>query len=301
MTAFAPVKPTYHYPDSLAEVCRLLADGEESMVYGGGTAIQILIKQGVLFATDLVDISRVPGLAEITATATGVRLGPLVSLRRVETSPEVAAIAPLAAEVYGHVANPRVRNTASAGGNIAHGDYRLDPPTALLVLDATVELTSVEGTRTVPAREFFVDFQQTALRHGEVITGIEIPRQPESAGAAFCKLSSLSVNDWPCASASALVVEAGKGKRQLRLGLGALAHIPLHTELELPSDTSRADAVAAAVAAAAPLIDPIPDVRGSSEFKKKLGLHAVSEAVADSWKEQQDDRRSRFSKWRSRR
>jgi aerobic carbon-monoxide dehydrogenase medium subunit len=301
MTAFAPAKPTYHYPTSLAEACGLLADGEETMVYGGGTAVQILIKQGVLFATDLVDISRVPGLADITETATGLRIGPSVSLRRMETDPVVAAIAPLAAEVYGKVANPRVRNTASAGGNIAHGDYRLDPPTALLVLDATVELTSTAGSRTVPAREFFVDFQQTALRHGELITAIEIPRQPESAGAAFCKLSSLSVNDWPAASASALIVEAGKGRRQVRLGLGALAHIPLFTEFELPADTSVTDVVEAARQAAEPLIDPIPDVRGSHDFKKRLGLHAVTEAVTDSWKEPQDDRRNPFRKWRSRR
>lgn len=269
------------------------------MVYGGGTAIQILIKQGVLFATDLVDVGRVPGLAEITETSTGVRVGPLVTLRRMETDPLTRRIVPLAARVYGHVANPRVRNTASVGGNVAHGDYRLDPPTALLVLDARLEITGAGGTRTVPAREFFVDFQRTALEHGELITAIDIPRQPESAGAWFAKLSSLSANDWPCASAAALVVEV-KGKREVRLGLGALAHIPLFTRFEVPAATPVDEVVERARDAVAPLIDPIPDIRGGAEFKRRLGLVAVEEAVRGSWKEHDDDRGSRWS-WRRRR
>jgi carbon-monoxide dehydrogenase medium subunit len=292
---------TYHYPDTVAEACSMLADGEDTMVYGGGTAVQILIKQGVLFASDLVDISRVPRLADIVETPAGIRVGPMVTLRRMETDPLVRAVVPLAAQVYGHVANPRVRNTASVGGNIAHGDYRLDPPTALLVLDAQVELTSSAGRRTVPIREFFVDFQRTAVRPGELVSAIEINRQPESAGAWFAKLSSLSANDWPCASASALVVDTARGRRQVRLGLGALAHVPLFTEFELPADTSREQAVDAALQAAEPLIDPIPDVRGGAEFKKRLGLVAVADAVRESWKEQKDGRGFSLRNWRGRR
>lgn len=291
--------PGYHYPATLAEACALLADGDETMVYGGGTAIQILVKQGLLFASDIVDVGAVPGLADITETATGLRVGPLVTLRRMETDPLVRKVAPLAADVYGHVANPRVRNTASVGGNIAHGDYRLDPPTALLVLGASVEITSATGRRTVPAREFFVDFQQTALGHGDMITAVEIPRQPESAGAAFVKMSSLSVNDWPCASAAALVL-GGKRHRQVRLGLGALAHIPLYVEFDMPADAAPDDVVAAARQATDPVIEPIPDVRGSAGYKKRVGAVAVEEAVRAAWKEEHDAAQ-RGAFWRRRR
>jgi carbon-monoxide dehydrogenase medium subunit len=291
--------PAYHYPDTLDEACAILAAGEDTMVYGGGTAVQILVKQGVLFASDLVDIGGIAGLDQIQRTSGGLRVGPMVTLRQMETSPLVREVAPLAAEVYGHVANPRVRNTASVGGNIAHGDYRLDPPTALLVLDATVELTSARGKRSVPVREFFVDFQKTAVEHGEVITAIEIPHQPESAGAHFAKYSSLSANDWPAASAAALIVDGSRNRRQVRLGLGALSHIPLFTQFEVPADSSVEDVVNAAKDAATPLIDPIPDVRGGSEYKKRLGLVAVEEAVRFSWKEEHDGGRTPF--WRRRR
>jgi len=286
--------PVFHRPATLAEACDLLVRRDHAMVYGGGTAVQILAKQGVLFATDLVDISRVPDLSGIEETKDGLRVGPMTPLRAVERGPAVRRLAPLAAQVYGHVANPRVRNTASVGGNIAHGDYRLDPPTALLVLGATVELTGPDGVRRVPVREFFVDFQETAVRPGEIVTAIEIPRQPESAGAGFSKLSSLSANDWPCASAAALAVGTSRafGRRgpvKLRLGLGAVAPTPVFAEVELADDASADDAAEAARAAAEPLVDPIPDVRGSAEYKTRLAFVAVDEAVRTAWKERSDD------------
>lgn len=281
--------PEYHYPETVDEACALLATRAEPLVYGGGTAIRILLKQGLLFPSDLVDIAGIAGLAELTETPAGLRAGPMVTIRRMETDPLVRRVAPLAARVYGHVANPRVRNTASVGGGIAHGDYRLDPPTALLVLDARVEITSTAGRRMVPAREFFVDLQQTALKRGDLVTAIEIPRQPESAGAWFTKLTSLSRNDWPCASASALVVETSRGHRQVRLGLGALAHVPVFTQFEVPADTAPDDVVDAARQAAEPLLNPIADLRGSAQYKKRLGLVAVEDAVRQSWKTQEGE------------
>jgi carbon-monoxide dehydrogenase medium subunit len=284
----------FHRPATVGEACALLAGSDDAMVYGGGTAVQILQKQGVLFASDLVDLSRIPGLSDIVETPSGLRIGPMTPLRAVETSPLVRQVTPLAAHVYGHVANPRVRNTASVGGNLAHGDYRLDPPTALLVLDATVELTSSGGTRTVPLREFFVDFQGTAVRPGEIITAVEVPRQDEVAGAWFTKLSSLAANDWPCASAAALVTgggrRLGRGPRTIRLGLGAVAPTPVYTEVEVPADADADAAADAARSATEPLIDPIPDVRGGVEFKRHLARVAVEEAVRHSWEERTDGR-----------
>jgi carbon-monoxide dehydrogenase medium subunit len=275
------MRPPLHQPTSLGEVCELLDTLEDPMVYGGGTAIQILIKQGVLFAGNLVDLSRVPGLTEIEETGEGLRVGPMVTVRRMETSETVRRRAPLAAETYGHVANPRVRNTASAGGNIAHGDYRLDPPTALLVLDARVELTSVRGTRSVPIRDFFVDFQLTAVEPGELITAIVIPAASAGSSSAYVKMSSLGENDWPAASAAALV---DAQHRTLRLGLGALAPVPRF--VEVPLDGGGVDgAVAAALAAVEPELDPIPDIRGSADYKKRLGLVATEDAVRRAWED----------------
>jgi aerobic carbon-monoxide dehydrogenase medium subunit len=275
------VRPPLHQPTSLGEVCELLDTLEDPMVYGGGTAIQILIKQGVLFAGNFVDLSRVPGLDGIEESGDGLRVGPMATVRRMETTELVRRRTPLAAETYGHVANPRVRNTASVGGNIAHGDYRLDPPTALLVLDARVELTSVRGTRSLPIREFFVDFQVTAVEPGELITAIEIPAAAAGSTSAYVKLSSLGANDWPAASVAALL---DPERRTLRLGLGALAPMPRY--VEVPLDGGGVDeAVKSALAAVEPELDPIPDIRGSADYKRGLGRVAAEDAVRRAWED----------------
>lgn len=277
-----------HVPKTLEEAVHLLATLEDTMVYGGGTAIQILTKQGILFAEDLIDIGDVPGLTDITVTETDVTVGAMVTLRQMETDHRLSDALPLAARTYAHVANPRVRNTASVAGNIAHGDYRLDPPTALLTLDAFVLLASERGAREVSIREFFVDFQATAVEPDEMITSLRIPRQPHQAPGAFVKYSSLSANDWPCASAAALAVPEGD-EWELRLGLGALAPTSLYLAFDVTSDMSDEEAVDAAVEIAGSAMDPIPDVRGGADYKARLGRVAVEEAVRSVMKDVQND------------
>lgn len=277
----------WHVPETLDEALALLAERDDTMVYGGGTAIQILFKQGILFAEDLVDVSRVPGLSDIVVTDTDVTVGAMVSLRQMETDPRLVGAIPLASSTYSHVANPRVRNTASVAGNIAHGDYRLDPPTALLALDASVTLASESGSREVSIREFFVDFQVTAVEPDEMITSLRIPRQPAGAAGKFVKYSSLSVNDWPCASAAALAVPDGD-VREIRLGLGALAPTSVYLAFDATPDMSEQAVVDAAIEIANSAMDPIPDVRGGADYKARLGRVAVEEAVRSVMKEAQN-------------
>jgi carbon-monoxide dehydrogenase medium subunit len=272
-----------HRPETVEEACALLAADPSAMAMGGGTAIQILRKQGILFVESFVDLSMIPGLRDISRTPDGLRAGPMVTVRRMETTPLVRDVAPLAAAAYGKVANPRVRNTASIGGNVAHGDYRLDPPVALLALGGAIEATSAEGTRTITADAFFVDFQQTDLRPGELVTAIEIPAPPAGATASYAKLSSLSANDWPSASAAALLAPSAAGGLTLRLAIGALAPVPRLGAADVTGRTEE-DVVEAALEIAETLMDPIPDVRGGVEYKRIIGRVAVEDAVRGAWK-----------------
>jgi aerobic carbon-monoxide dehydrogenase medium subunit len=277
-----------HRPESVEEATALLRDLDDVMVYGGGTAIQILRKQGLLFAEHYVDVARVPHLRDLTTSGDALHVGALVSLRTMERDPRVRELAPLAAETYAKVANPRVRNTASTAGNIAHGDYRLDPPTALVVLDATVHLASAAGARDVSIREFFTDFQQTAVGHGEMITAITVPRQPAGARGTFVKMCSLSENDWPCASAAVLAVP-DDGFVEIRIGLGAVAATTVYLAVDVTPDMTEQQAVDAAIDIADSAMDPIPDIRGSARYKATLARVALEEAVRRSMKEVRRD------------
>ncbi len=269
-------------PESVLEACEILESDEDALVYAGGTAIQILRKQGILSASCFVDISRIASLYQMTKFDSYIRIGPMVSLRSMETSAEIRELFPLASAAYSEVANPRIRNTATVGGNLSHGDYRLDPPVALLVLGASVEVTSKDSVRKVALTDFYVDFQQTDIRHGEIVTAVEIPTISIPKSSRFIKMSSLSSNDWPSASAAAGIFIHDDGKRILRLGIGALAPTPVSSEIDA-TGLSKRELIDAAVASGGKLMDPIPDFRGSSEFKRKLGAVAIEDAVRDAW------------------
>jgi aerobic carbon-monoxide dehydrogenase medium subunit len=278
------VRPALHRPRTLAEACELLAADERSVAYGGGTAIQIRRRQDPGFASAFVDLSGVPGLDRLGRGGTGLRVGAMVTIRRMETDPLVARVAPLAAAAYGKVANPRVRNAASVGGNLAYGSYQLDPPAALLALGAVVEATSVRGVRRIAAAGFFTGARRTALEPGELVTAVEIPAMPPGTTASYVKLCSLSLHDWPCASAAACLVRDGSGGCRLRLAIGALGAVPRLAELDL-AGRAVDEAVAAALEAAQTLMDPVPDVRGSAAYKRALGRVAAEDAVRRAWQE----------------
>ncbi len=282
------MNPPILRPESLADACTMLSLDEDALIYGGGTALQILRKQGILSASSFVDISQIPGLNEVHQTENEILVGSMVSIRRMETDPLVRRYLSLASAAYAKVANPRVRNTATVGGNIAHGDYRLDPPVALLVLGATIEATSAEGSRRIPIEEFFVDFQLTALDHGEIVTSIKIPVSSDIVASTYVKLSSLSANDWPSASAAAAVFRRPGETRILRLALGALAPTPVVTSVDITG--LRKDQAAEAVLERAILMmDPLPDVRGGIEYKRNLGRVAVEDALRNLWRDQPSD------------
>lgn len=270
-----------HRPESLDEALQLLAEREDAVVYGGGTAIQILAKQGVIFASDFVSLRAIPGLDTVDLDANRLRVGPMVRLRRLERDPEMRRLLPLLSLACAEVANPRVRNTATIGGNLAHGDYRLDPPVALVVLDATVELSSASGTRRVAVRDFFAGFEQTVLEHEEIVSAIEVPCPRSGVAAAYEKLSSLAANDWPCASVGVALETTGSGRR-VTIGLGALSPTTSWFSLDLDG-TDLAGAIEAVVDTAEVLIDPLPDVRGGAAYKRALGKVAIRDALARAW------------------
>ena len=128
-------------PRSLREAVEMLArHGNDARPLGGGTTLVILMKQRALYYPYLVDLQTIPGLAEIKVESDGVRIGALATHRQIECSPVIRASFPALAEAFAQIGNVRIRQTASVGGNLAHADYRLDPPPALLVLGAQVSL-----------------------------------------------------------------------------------------------------------------------------------------------------------------
>ena len=120
-----------------------------------------------------------------------------------------------------------IRQTASVGGNLAHADYRLDPPPPLLVLGAEVSLLVANGARTVPLNSFFMACMKLPWNQASFLIDVKIPFMPANSRAVYLRYSTLSANDWPCLGVAAFMTKASGRCRELRVALGGLASTPV--------------------------------------------------------------------------
>ena len=268
--------PRHLRPATLEEALALLAEhGDEAHLLAGGTALTLLRKQGFVEPGVIVDLGRIAGLDAIEATDDGgLAIGALATLRAVETSPVVRQRARILAEVVGKVATVRIRNQATLGGNLAHADPAQDPPPILLALDATIDIAAPAGVRRTPLDGFFVDVFETALEPGEILVRVHVPPIAATSRTGYEKFLPRTADDYATVAVAARLDVADDGTvRDARIALGAAASVPLRipaaeallrgTALaELPAD--------AAAAAVVESVDPVGDVRGSADYKRRM-------------------------------
>ena len=259
----------------------LAQHGDDARPLGGGTTLVILMKQRALHYPYLVDLQTVPGLAEIKAETDGIRIGALATHREVENSALVRESFPVLAEAFGKIGNVRVRQTASVGGNLAHADYRLDPPPALLVLDAKIGTFGPEGARTIPLRHFFTGMYETALRPAELLVDVQVPFMAPDSRAIYLRFNALSANDWPCLGVAVLLAKANGRCRELRVALAGVAATPvLIAGLEFTTDQILdGQLVDKLVETVDQQISPFGDLRGSEWYKRRMARLFVKRAV----------------------
>ena len=179
-------------PDTLAEALALL-DEEGARPFGGGTALMLMMKAGVLRPQRLVSLSAL-GLDRIEANGS-LRIGAMASLRALETSQAVRKGWPVVARALRTLSNVRVRNVATVGGALAHADPHMDLPPLLAALGARVTVQGKKGQRTLPVEDLYAGYLETTLRN-ELITQVEIPALGKRR-AAYLKCTTRSADDWP--------------------------------------------------------------------------------------------------------
>jgi carbon-monoxide dehydrogenase medium subunit len=261
-------------PRSLAEACAVLASNTDAKPIAGGTALLTIIRQRLLRPQRLVNLRKIRDGSAISFDAQkGMRIGALATINEIETSAVAQQYYPQLAEACHVVANIRIRNMATIGGNLAHADYQSDPPTVLTALDAKIELGSERGRREVRLPEFQRGTYETALEPGELITAISIPPMPEGMKGVYVKFTTGSSGERPCAGVAALARMENGTCRELRLVVGAVSPRPVRVtpgEDMARGKTLNEDLVENIATEAARLVDPIEDVRGPIDYKRRL-------------------------------
>lgn len=266
----------YHRASSVDEAIGLLSRyGEDALLMAGGTALLLLMKQGLVRPAHVVGIRDVPELAGIASLPDGgLRIGATATLREAERSAAVRTYCPALADTFRRVATVRVRNQATVGGNLAHADPAQDPPAMLLALDATVLARGPSGEREIALPGLFVDFFTTSLAREEVLTAVRLPPLPRGARATYVKFLPRSEDDYATVSVAVVLARSADGAvNHARIAIGAAGAVPLRAR-RVEEAVLGARATPPRIAEAAALVreevDPIDDVRGPAAYKREM-------------------------------
>lgn len=296
-----------HRPSSLAEAFSLLETyGEDARVMAGGTALVLQMKQRLSQPEHVISLRGVTGLNRIEESANGsdngpaslkgysgamgLRIGALCAQQQVATSPLVQEKLPLVSETYQHVATPRIRYMASVGGGLVHGDPSQDPPPSLIALGASLTLTSSGGQRVVSLEDFLIDYYETDVQPGEILTDIFIPAAPAGSGAAYLKFLPRTADDYATVAVAAVVTPGVDNRcQEVRIALGAVGTTAIHaTQAEeiLRGSPLTEENIRAAAASVKEVVDPLDDYRGSAGYKREMAevftRRAIQQALANA-------------------
>ncbi len=278
----------YLAPNNLDEALKVMADGDVTVLCGG-TDLALQTDSGLRkYASTLINIRRIDGLAEIDASDGKIRIGALTTVSEIKKDQMINELAPVLVAAADQFASDQIRNAASLGGNICNASPAGDMIIPLLVLDAAVELASWQDgavqTRLVPLDEFFTAPGKSVKQDNELLTTIIFNKPAVEFVACFRKSGPR-----PALEISTVSVGIGGNLENglfnnVRVALGSVAPTPLrarHVEATLEGNSLDADSIKAAVAGAGEDATPIDDVRGSAWYRDHLVRVFIEEVLND--------------------
>jgi carbon-monoxide dehydrogenase medium subunit len=261
-------------PESIKEVSELLARfGESAKLYAGGTELLLAMKEGLVQYERLINVKTVRGLNEISADNGTIRIGALATHHELETSPVLKQRLPEFARLEQNVANVRVRQVGTIGGNLCFAEPHADPGTLLIALGAKLVAEKSASQREIPAESFFVDAYETCLEPDEVLTEIRLPAPAQKSGIAYMKFGYLERPSVGVALAFSLA--GGNSIADIKVAVGcagpAPARVPEAEEVLRGKSTEEATRnIVRAGEAAAKAAQAISDLHGSQEYKEHI-------------------------------
>jgi aerobic carbon-monoxide dehydrogenase medium subunit len=247
----------------------------------GGTALMLMMKAGVFTPRKLVSLRKLDGMSGIKTAGGALTIGALTPLSDVEHSPDVARHAPVIPQIMKRLSNVRVRNVATVGGALAHGDPHMDLPPVAIALGARVRIAGLGGERELAVEDLLTGYYETALKANELIASLHIPAQGKTR-AAYFKVTAGSADDWPALGVAVALETDGAAIKSARVVVSAAT--PKATRLKsveklLAGASADDKTLKAAGEAAAAEAEIIGDVRGSAAYKRELLRVYIGRAV----------------------
>ncbi|NUK21633.1 FAD binding domain-containing protein [Streptomyces lunaelactis] len=276
-----PAAFDYARPQTLDEAVRTLADGgEDAKVLAGGQSLIPILRLRLAFPELLVDVGRIAELRGVREEADALVIGAMTTHHDVIHDPLVRSHAGLLAAATETVADPSVRHRGTLGGSLSHADPAGDLPAVLLALDGEMVAMGPQGRRTIPAREFFTDYLQTALRPDELLVEVRVPKS-DNWGYHYEKFNQVA-QAWAIVGVAAMVRRDDGHLVESRVALTNMGATPLRasaTEEALAGADADPAAVARAAESAADGTRPASDLSASPEYRDHLARVLTRRAV----------------------
>ena len=259
-------------PESVAEAAELLGRfGESAKVYAGGTELLLAMKEGLVEYERLINVKKLTGLSDVTIADGALVIGALCTHHQLENSPVLKDKLPALTKLEQNVANVRVRQVGTIGGNLCFAEPHADPGTLLIALGAKMTAEKSSSKREIAAEDFFVDAYETALQADEVLTKIRIPVPAPNARSAYLKFGYL---ERPSVGV-AVAFNLNGGVSGVKIAVGCAGPAPRRVAeaealLEGKSKDEALRHVAEAGAAAGRAAQAISDLHGSQEYKEHI-------------------------------
>jgi carbon-monoxide dehydrogenase medium subunit len=277
-----PAQFDYVAPTTIAEAVTALGEaGEDAKILAGGQSLIPVLRLRLAFPTVLVDLGKVDELRGVSEDGSSIVIGAMTRHSDVIDDPLVKQHAGLLAEATATVADPAVRHRGTFGGALAHADPAGDLAAVALALDAELVAEGPGGRRTIPARDFFLDYLETALSPDEILAAVRIPKLEGSWGYRYEKFNRVA-QAWAIVGVAAAVRTDGGSVAEARIGLTNMGSTPVRASSVEAALAGASDvaAVKAAAQSAAEGTSPPSDLGAQADYRAHLARVLTGRAVA---------------------
>lgn len=258
------------------EAVRLLGEkGESARIVAGGTDLILELERGVRRGIHtLIDITRIPGLDQITLDEDGViHLGPLVTHNHCAASKLIRERAFPLARASWEVGAPQIRNRSTVAGNLITASPANDTITPLMALGAWVVLASARGERKVMLQDFYTGVRQTVMQTDEMMVDIAFPAMKKSQRGTFIKLALRRAQAISVINVAVVIDFDRTTVRNASITLGAVSPTIIHAqeaEKYLGGKMLTEEVITEASRLAMEASRPIDDIRGSAAYRREM-------------------------------
>jgi carbon-monoxide dehydrogenase medium subunit len=277
-----PAPFDYLKPSSIEEAVQAYQQGgEDAKILAGGQSLLPILRLRLAYPELVIDLGGIAELTGVTDDGDAIVIGAMTTHADVLDNELIKQHAPLIAQATETVADRQVRHRGTFGGSLAHADPAGDLPAVALALDAELRVHGPGGTRSIAARDFFLDYLTTALEPGEILTSIRIPKLGEGWSTHYEKLNRVA-QAWSIVAVAAAVHRSNGTITEARIGLTNMGSIPLRaaaTERALAGAPATEESVASASASAAEGTSAPSDQSGRADYREHLVTVLTRRAV----------------------